>query len=346
MMGKIVPAGNLSRRRFIRVCAVAAAGAVLPSSIAQSSPGLHRWKGIALGAHAEIILAEKNAAKAQALFNDVEAEIRRLEAIFSLYQPSSELVQLNRNGRIAAPSLDLVNLLGLSRQIHALTDGAFDPTVQPLWAFYAERAARGDAFDTPSARAEFQAVRERIGFENVAYAPDLIEFRQRGMALTMNGIAQGYITDRVTALLRSKGCKNLVVDLGEVSASGHNENPDTLPGVGWPITLRPDPSRPAAKAKVEVVDACVASSARTATAFDQAGKKSHILDPKTGLPVESDLEAASVIAPSAAIADGLSTAALVCGEKRLASALAGAPQSSAFVARNSGTSGWLNRRSS
>ena len=164
--------------------------------------------------------------------------------------------------------------------------------------------------------------------------------------LTMNGIAQGYITDRVSALLRSKGCKNLVVDLGEISASGHNENPDTLPGVGWPITLRPDPSRPAAKAKVEVVDACVASSARTATAFDQAGNKSHILDPKTGLPVESDLEAASVISPSAAIADGLSTAALVCGEKRLASALAGAPQSSAFVVRKSGTSGWLNRRSS
>lgn len=338
---------TLNRRRFVTICAAAAAGLSLTSGLAQSRPVLHRWRGVALGAKAEINLLHEDRAKAQELFLLVEAEIRRLEAVFSLYRETSELSRLNRDGHLEAPSLDMVNLLALSRQLHAVTEGAFDPTVQPLWAYYAERASLGLAIEKDNTKSsELEKVLERTGFENVTVEPGLVEFRQKGMALTLNGIAQGYITDRVAALLGARGCTDMVVDMGEISATGDPGCSKVPSGRGWPVTLRPDPKTPDAAVEVKIADAAVASSARTGTTFDQAGKSSHILDPRTGMPVEADLTAASVIARTAAYADGLSTAALVCGEKVLSSALTHVPGARAFVVREDGASDWLDKQNS
>lgn len=347
MTGEPASAGRMNRRRFIKICAVVSAGTILPSTTARSAPDLHRWKGIALGAGAEINLVHEDRAKALDLFRLVEAEIRRLEQVFSLYRQDSELVRLNSNGRLQAPSLDMVTLLGQAHRIHTLTGGAFDPTVQPLWAYHAELAAHGVTPEGAEAEnGRLQTILNNIGFQHVNYEPGIVEFCRKGMALTLNGIAQGYITDKVTALLRSRGCRDLVVDLGEISATGHAGAEGAPARNGWPLTLRPDPARPSAQVKVALVDASVASSARTGTTFDETGRSSHILDARTGLPVKGDLEAASVIARSAAFADGLSTAALVCGEQGLADALGHVQEAKAFVVRSAGSAGWLNGRSS
>ncbi|MHA7774637.1 FAD:protein FMN transferase [Roseibium sp. M-1] len=325
----------VSRRRFLRICAAGAAGLAVPPgrALAQGQASLHRWRGIALGARAEINLLHEDAGKAQKLFGRIEAEIRRLEAIFSLYIPESELVRLNADGRLDAPSLELVDLLGLCARIHAATEGAFDPTVQPLWAHYA-RLATGDT------GTDFEAARSSTGFGHVSIEPAEIRFRRPGMAMTFNGIAQGFVTDRITAFLAANGCTDMVVDLGEIAARGSPQD-EFSTGSGWPVTLRPDPGRPEAAVKIRLNDAAVASSARLGTTFDPAGRRSHILDPRTGLPVEGCLLGASVIAPTAALADGLSTAALVCGEDGLAKALSGFAQTRAFLVRMDGTTGWL-----
>lgn len=326
---------RIGRRRFLRICAAGAAGLALPAGtgLGKDKAQLHRWRGIALGAGAEIDLLHEDADKAQRLFTRIEAEIRRLEAIFSLYRPGSELARLNAKGRLEAPSLELVDLLGLCASVHAATKGAFDPTVQPLWMHYA-RQATGDG-DT-----NFEAARRSTGFHHVAIDTGEIRYRREGMAMTFNGIAQGYVTDRITSFLAANGCEDLVVELGEIAARGDPVK-DNSSGTGWPVTLRPDPDRPEATTKIELSDAAVASSARLGTTFDQAGRRSHILDPRTGLPVEDGLRGASVIAPHAALADGLSTAALVCGEDELSTALADLPRTRAFVVRENRTTGWL-----
>lgn len=337
---------KVNRRRFITICAAACAGmALAPGQAgagAMPDPMLHRWRGIALGARAEINLLHENEAGAGKLFRLVEAEVRRLEAIFSLYLEDSELARLNRDGRLEAPSLDMVNLLGLAHRVHAATEGAFDPTIQPLWAYYADRAARKIAVDSgPGINADVERILERTGFREVAFEPGLVEFRRKGMALTLNGIAQGYITDRVTGLLGARGCKDVVVDMGEISATGRAPQADGPGRRGWSVTLRPDPLRPEAQTRVDIVDAAAASSARSGTTFDPAGRLSHILDPRTGHPVQADLVAASVVAGTAACADGLSTAALVCGERGLSAALAHFPEARAFVVRESSSCYWL-----
>ncbi|GAB2187872.1 FAD:protein FMN transferase [Roseibium sp. LAB1] len=330
----------VNRRRFLRICAAGAAGLALPTGIAMADgrAKLYRWRGIALGAGAEIDILHESAAEAERLFANVDAEIRRLEAIFSLYHPESELVRLNTDGRLPAPSLEMVDLLSLCDRLHAATDGAFDPTIQPLWAYYA-RLATGDT------GGDLATARDRTGFRNVVYGPGEIRFARKGMAMSFNGIAQGYITDRVTALLASKGCTNMVVDLGEIVTRGapdEGAGPDAGTDHGWPVTLRPVPERPDADTRIRLSDAAVASSARLGTTFDQTGHRSHIIDPRTGLPVEGGLDGASVIAPAAALADGLSTAALVAGEKNLGKALAEFPATRAFVVQRDGSTGWLD----
>ncbi|UES59886.1 FAD:protein FMN transferase (plasmid) [Roseibium aggregatum] len=327
--------GKVGRRRFLRICAAGAAGLALPAGAAfgDNKAQLHRWRGTALGAGAEINLSHEDAGEAQRLFGRIEAEIRRLEAIFSLYRPESELARLNSQGRLEAPSLELVELLGLCARVHAATEGAFDPTVQPLWVHYARQA-------TEDGDTGFEAARRSTGFRHVSVDPGEIRYLRPGMAMTFNGIAQGYVTDRITSYLAANGCRDMVVDLGEIAAHG-TPGEDLSPGAGWPVTLRPDPGHPDAEVQIRLNDAAVASSARLGTTFDQAGRRSHILDPRTGLPVNADLIAASVIAETAACADGLSTAALVCGEDGLTAALARFANARAFVLREDNSYKWL-----
>ncbi len=327
----------ISRRRFIKICAAASVGAVVPLSSVQSASVLHRWTGLALGARAEINLLHEDRAGAQKLFQIVESEIRRLETIFSLYRTDSELVRLNRNGCLKVPSHELIELLSVAGRLHAATAGAFDPTVQSLWSCYA-RAATNQGETDPG---DLASAAQRTGFGFVSVDAQEIRYQKSGMAMTLNGIAQGYITDRVAELLTANGCHDVVVDLGEISARGRGPEQAAAGKHGWTVTLRPDPQNETAEVRVTLKEMSVASSARFGTTFDEAGTVSHIIDPRTGHPVANGLTAASVIASSAALADGLSTAALVSGEETLASALPGFPAVRAFLVREDGTTRWL-----
>lgn len=324
----------LSRRRFIAISAAATAGLVIPLRGASAEPTLHTWRGIALGAKAEINLLHTDADRARRLFSSIEGEIRRLEGIFSLYQPDSELSRLNNTGLLFAPSLEMLEILSLSQRLHRATEGAFDPTVQPLWSHYARQVAGNKTSDFAEAFA-------CVGFNHVQIQPDEIKFDKSGMAMTLNGIAQGFVTDRITALLERESCGDIVVEIGEIAARGTPFTRKQREETGWPVTLRPDPSLIDAQADIHLANAAVASSARLGTTFDQSGSRSHILDPGNGHPVDTGLAATSVVAPSAALADGLSTAALVCGETQLRQALTGFQKARAFIVREDRSTTWL-----
>ncbi|WP_306144018.1 FAD:protein FMN transferase [Roseibium sp. MMSF_3412] len=327
--------GRLSRRRFITISAAVAAGTVLPLQKASAEPALHTWRGIALGAKAEINLLHDDAGRARRLFTTIEAEIRRLESIFSLYEPQSELNRLNSTGQLYAPSLEMLEILSLSQSAHFATQGAFDPTVQPLWSHYA-RLATGDQ------TGDFKAALACVGFDRVRVRPDEIRFMKTGMAMTLNGIAQGFVTDRVTAILERENCVNMVVEIGEIAARGTASEKNGPDESGWPVTLHPDPFLTGSRSEIHLANAAVASSARLGTTFDPDGSRSHILDPRTGHPVDTGLAATSVVAPSAALADALSTAALVSGETQLLHALKGFRPARAFVVRDDGSTSWLS----
>ena len=153
-MSDAFPARQLSRRRFLTISASAATLALMPGAGFAAAP-VHRWRGAGLGADAAILLAHPDERQAQRIFALCEGEIARLEKIFSLFRDDSALSRLNRDGRLAAPPLEMVSLLSTAARVHEASEGAFDPTVQPLWALYATHyAARPGA-----AGASLEAVR-------------------------------------------------------------------------------------------------------------------------------------------------------------------------------------------
>ncbi|MDP5219122.1 FAD:protein FMN transferase [Ruegeria sp. 2205SS24-7] len=273
----------LTRRRFLSISASAAA---FPA-FAGSRPSAH-WRGVALGAPASMRLEGLSQAEADPLFAEVERELLRLENIFSLYRPNSEISRLNDAGRLDNPSVELLEVLSLSASLHHASNGLFDPTIQPLWL----ARAKGHSTEAP------------VGWSNLRFDADRITFKKPGMALTLNGIAQGLITDRIHGLLQARGLCNLLIDMGEIVAGGRRG--DLTP---WRVGIA-DPEG-SLRQRVQLSDRALATSATSGTVLDEAAAQGHILRPD-GRRVADQL--VSVSAPRAVIADGLSTALCLCDQ--------------------------------
>lgn len=282
----------MKRRRFLAVTAAAGALAAAPARAFRLDPV--EWRGVALGAAASLTIHHEDRAAALVLLDRCLAELERLERVFSLYRPDSALGTLNRAGQLAAPPLDLITLLGVVDGLWRRSDGAFDPTVQPLWDLYAAHFAQAGA---DPAGPDPAPVRPLLGWDKVSVSPERITLRP-GMALTLNGIAQGYVTDRVADVLRRAGMRNVLVNMGEIAALGPRWD-----GGGWRVEL-PDGS-------VRRLDGgALAVSAPDGTRFSPLCH--HLFDPKSG---RSAACAGPVIvqADTATEADGLSTAIAVAG---------------------------------
>lgn len=294
---------TISRRRFIGISAAAAGLALLPFGRgARAAASAVVWQGRALGAVATLQIHHRDRAAAEGLIQQAVTELDRLERLFSLYRGDSALVELNRRGVLNAPAQEMVALLDEARRISALTGGAFDPTVQPLWTLYATHFGKPDAAPEGPEAAEVETALSRIGLGHVLVSRDRVAFARRDMALTLNGIAQGYITDRIVALLREGGIEHSHVDMGEHGLIG--ARPDGGP---WRVGIA-DPDRPqAVAATLEVVDQAVATSGGYGLRFDAQGRFNHLFDPRTGLSAKL-YKSVTVIHPSAMAADALSTA--------------------------------------
>ncbi len=297
---------KITRRRFLAVSA--AAGLAWPARA-----GTYRWRGVALGAPASMTFEGLDRAAAAGLAGQVEAEISRLEGLFSLYRARSELRRLNRFGRLDRPSHEMLELLDLVRLVNESTGGAFDPTVQPFWRLHA-RAAADNRAPTP---VEMRAALLASGWRYVQVEAGLVRFGRPGMALTLNGVAQGYIADRIAGLLRARGLVDVLIDTGEIQALGRRA--DRKP---WRAGIVLPDGMPVARRALS--DRALATSAPHATLLDAARGAGHILDPRTGEPA-ARWRLASVSAPRAALADALSTAFCLMDRRAMDAALARHP---------------------
>ncbi|NYT60993.1 FAD:protein FMN transferase [Alcaligenaceae bacterium] len=297
-----------TRRRFIGIIAAASGLAMVPLALRQArasyAPAVQPviWRGVALGADAELRIYHPDPVIAQKLIDQSVAEVHRLEKIFSLYQEDSALSLLNRQGFINSPPADLLRLLAESQHFSQLTGGAFDPTVQPLWKLYAGHFSTAQADpDGPGIAAVTQAL-SLVDYSALELDPAYIRYLRPDMAMTLNGIAQGYITDRVTQLLRNAGLDRALIDMGEIQ--GLNKLDGAEP---WKVGLA-DPDDPKKVFDtVEIRNQALATSGGYGTHLDTAGRFTHIFDPKTGLS-QPRYRSVSVTAANATTADALSTA--------------------------------------
>ena len=295
---------RINRRRFIAISAAAAGLPVLPiaARAAPPPPLLRIWNGAALGANATLQIHHPDPTTAGILIARALAEVQRLERVLSLYNEHSALCRLNRMGSLDDPPLDLVRVLAEAEQYHVLTSGAFDITVQPLWDLYAAHFSRPDPDPAGPSSSAIAAALARVGQTALEVASDRVAFARPGMAVTLNGIGQGYITDRVVDLLHAAGVEHALVDMGETRALGAHPS-----GEPWRVGIE-DPGIPTQiAARVQLRNRAIATSGGYGTQFDSAGRFNHIFDPKNG-HTSSGYLAVSTIASTATEADALSTA--------------------------------------
>lgn len=235
-----------------------------------------RWHGAALGTEASVTISAPKLV-AEAALNDVVTLLDRVERLFNLYDPDSALRQLNRDGVLAAPAPEFLDLCQIATRVHVATHGCFDPTIQPLWC----SLATGD--DATEARS-------KIGWRHVEIRENKIVLA-KGQQLSFNGVAQGFATDLVTKALQQLGVKKALVNIGEYRAIGGPFRLGlTTPGLGLLRT-------------VTLQDEAISLSHSGA---QQVGGGSHILDPKSSNAPR--WRTVAVHAKSAAIADACSTA--------------------------------------
>lgn len=318
---------SISRRRAITVLA-AAAGLPLVFKGATANARVVRWEGTTLGAPSTIQLYHQDEAKARAAIDAGLAELNRLEQIFSLYRADSAISQLNRDGRLDNAPPEFVELLQHSLKISQITDGLHDPTVQPVWMLYFNHFTAASVDPAGPSRKQIDAALALVDWRAVEIDPvrRSVAFKKPGMALTLNSGAQGYITDKVGAILRQHGFDRMLVDMGEQRA--YSAKPD---GSAWRLGLANPADQSKAVAEIDVVDKAVATSGGYGTLFDEAGQFTHIIHPKTG-ETAPRLLGVSVVAPSATVADCLAASMiLVPEEKRRAVLNAAGAETAIFV---------------
>lgn len=316
---------RLARRRFVQVVAMAGGGAFVPepAAAAMDVPPLWVWRGRALGSAATIRLHHPDATAARGLLERCAVEMRRLEKVFSLYRRDSALCLLNAEGYLHAPPLDLVRLLGKAVWFGRQTGGAFDVTVQPLWERY---AAHDWSEPAPPPVADLLPL---VDWQGIDIETRRIALCRSGMAVTLNGIAQGYITDRITELLRDAGCRSVLTELGEIRGLG--PPPDGRP---WRIGLE-------GTARVlTIANGAVATSSAGGTVFEPSGAANHLFDPRTGRSTEAG-RSVTVSAADATTADALSTALSVVEPEAWPALLAAIPGARVETSGNLATAAGL-----
>ena len=292
-----------NRRQF--VVAASAMGLLSTSglsALAAAPANRVTWKGAALGAEAIIELYHPDPQWAQGQLVKCQNEINRLENLFSLYRVDSSISRLNEDGILKNPDIDFVQLLSRAKSLSEISGGAFDVTVQPMWKLYAEHFKDASADPRGPTDDKISNTLDLIGSQHIQVDLNQIAFSKAGMGVTFNGIAQGFITDKITQILRDAGFDNVLVSLGEQYALGTKPNAQK-----WRVGIASSADGQTIEKIVELQDAAIATSGGYGSPFSPNSSLNHLIDPRTGTTAKLN-ESVSVIAQSAATADAFSTA--------------------------------------
>ena len=283
--------------------------------------GLVSFSGPTMGTRYAVSLAAGNGTAnwppdVQEVQQRVEERLAEINRRMSTYDPESELSRFNRlnSSDWFSVSAETAEVVAAALKIAERTSGAFDPTVGPivnLWGFGPDKSRMEIPGDGPIAEAL-----QRVGYEKVSVRmnPPAIRKSLPEVYLDLSGIAKGYASDEISALLDDLGFPNTMVEIGgEVRTRGAK-----IDGSPWRIGIeQPDDLDRQVHAAVTLLNAGMATSGDYRNFFEHEGVRySHTIDPATGRPVGHSLAAVSIVAPTCMEADALATAVLVMGDQK------------------------------
>lgn len=301
---------SAERRRFLRIAATA--GSLLGAGglytlLRSGRVARVTETRLVMGTLATLTLY---AGDEQAAVQAVEQTFGRmafLESIFTRFHPGSVLSGLNRQGRFDEAPADFLYVLRRALEYGDLTGGAFDVSVEPLLAHYRMLAHRGES----PTQAQIDRLLPLVDYHRIEIDGARVCFGTEGMAITLDGIAKGYVIDQAVELLTASGFGDVLVDVGgDMRAAG-------LAGTRtWRVGIQtPEYPYESLAAELPLLNAALTTSGGYINVFDDTSGLHHLIDPRTGRSPWG-LGSVSVMAPTALDADALSTAIYIMGADR------------------------------
>jgi thiamine biosynthesis lipoprotein len=291
----------------------------------------------AMGTLLEVTLVGGERERLAALRDAIFAEVARLEGLLSTWHPASDVSRLNRAAG-SAQSVDpaVAELLELSRRHGLATRGTFDVTIGPLVELWTRARERG----SPPSQAEIDAARARVGVERLRIAPGARVELPVGMTLDLGGVAKGFALDRVRPIVREAGVDAALIVFGQSSTLAFGAPPDAPDG--WRLLARAPGG--GFDGVLTLRDRALSVSGSLGQFHEIAGRRyGHVIDPRSGYPLERAREAL-VLAPDATLAEALSKALLVLGEREGIELVEARPDCEALLLDADGTrhstAGW------
>lgn len=247
--------------------------------------------------------------------NKAFAEVRRFDALLSVYDPASEISVINvcAGERAVTVSQETIDVIQHAIQYSETTNSVFDCTVEPLMRLWGFRDSTGISLPPPSDK-EVMSVMDAVGYRNISIAPSTrtIGLLKKNSAIDLGGIAVGYSVDRMAAILKNEGITSALINhSGDIAAIGAPPNAD-----GWSIGIPSIQNSDEVIHHITLRDQTISTSGSTEKFRLFNGRHhNHIIDTLTGMPSECH-QSVSVITQSSMTADVFSTA-LFLDEQRL-----------------------------
>lgn len=302
---------NLSDKRFSLLLPVILVVVILAAATTcgQKKDCYQRDSGMIFGTMYSIIYQSD-----ESLRDDIILTLKEVDNSLSMFNKESVISKVNGNSPVCLDS-NFLRVMDIAFEVNRETFGAFDITVAPLvnaWGFGFKNG------EMPT-DAKVDSLRQIIGMEKIrledsASGKRIVKSDSRVM-LDCSAIAKGYGVEAVADMLRSKGIRNFMVEIGgEIVTSGINEK--RLPwkiGVVKP-TDDPTNTKNELQTCLNLTDKAMATSGNYRNFYYKGGKKyAHTIDPKTGYPVQHNILSSTVITDNCAIADAYATAFMVLG---------------------------------
>jgi FAD:protein FMN transferase len=267
--------------------------------------GRHRmtWSRPAMGTLVTVTAIHRSRELAEDAAGRAFEEMDRVVALLSRYEPSSALSVLNGEGTLRAPPPELRAVVSGALRFHTVSKGAFDPTVRPLVDLF--RGGTG----TPSSH-ELRHALDLVGARRVKLRRHAIRFDRAGMGMTLDGIAKGYVVDRMAEILAGRGLKDFLIDAGgDIRSAGRRED-----GRPWRLAVQDPAKEGAFPDHIGLTDGAVATSGSYEIPCNRDRTRHHIVSGRGGVSPHESLSV-SVVAPTALAADALATAVFVMGPR-------------------------------
>ena len=256
-----------------------------------------------MASHCEVRVYAPDETTAQRWSDAAIAEVRRIETKYSRYRDDSVTTAINRAAGGAAISVDAetASLLDFASELHEQSDGAFDLTsgvLRRAWDFKTGRVPSQSALDQ---------LLSQVGWSKIEWTAPTLRLRAE-MEIDFGGIGKEYAADRATAVVTELGARHGLVNLGgDVRVIGPHAD-----GSAWRIAVQDPRGEPGATiAYLSVPHGAMATSGDYERYFVHEGRRySHLLDPRTGWPVEH-WRSVSVVAPLAIAAGACATVAML-----------------------------------